>query len=618
MDNKQQGLLEFGAFRLDAVQRLLFSGGQQIPLTPKALETLLALVEADGRVVEKDELLKKVWPDTFVEEGSLARNISILRKVLGESPDDQKYIQTIPKRGYRFVAPVRCLTETRPVEAPAAANSVPRRPGAAVIAGSSLMIVAIVAFVVWQFGLRRENRGGFDSPIRSIAVLPLQNLSGDPKQEYFADGITDALITSLAQIRALKVISRTSVMRYKGSTKRLPDIAHELGADAILEGSVQRDGNKVRITAQLIQAASDTHMWARSYDSDLSDILHLEAELASVVAREIQVQVGADARKRLNRTPRIEAAAQDEYLLARHQQDIRDEAHLKEAIRHFEAAIQIAPDFAAAYAGLGHAWVQRGVLGDSGFRKSEAPARKAAIRAIELDPDLAEAHEALADVLMFYDLAWVTSEQEFRRAIELQPNSVGAHVYYATLLEVLGRFDEAVAEGRRSLELDPVSVTVNSEYGRVLFRARRYDESIRQYLRTLELDPEDRITRLRLVDAYLQTFRFQEALALLPTTPSQDARAYALAGRTAEARKIVDGVTNGYSRLDYALALFALKEYDRGFQSLTKAFDDRGYVNLIACDPRWDTLRGDPRFQSLIHRLGLPERADQDRRFVNR
>ena len=592
MSNQKLGLFEFGTFRLDAEQRLLFSGGQPVSLTPKAFDTLVLLVEAGGSVITKEELLHKIWPDTFVEEGSLARNISVLRKALGESPDDQKYIQTIPKRGYRFVAPVVPVGSL-----PAPEVKSQRSPKLA--AAVALAVLAGACLVAWQASPHAR------PSIRSIAVLPLENLSRDPAQDYFADGVTDALITSLAQIRALKVISRTSIMRYKGTTKSLQEIARELGADAVLEGTVQRDGTRVRISAQLIQAATDTHLWARSYDRDLTDILRLEGELAGVVAGEIQIQVEPETRRHLHGAPQVSPAAQDEYLLGLHFQDLRDEEHLKQAIRHFQAAVQLAPDFASAYAELGHAWVQRGVLGAAGFRASEAPARSATIRAIELDPQLAEAHAALAHVLMFYDLAWATSEQEFRRAIELDPSNVDAHVYYATLLEVLGRNSEAIGEGKRALELDPVSVTVNSEYGRVLFRARKYDEAIRQYQRTLELDPEDRVTQWRLVDAYIESGRIQEALKLQPR-PTQIARAYALLGRRDEARTVLTTATEP-GRLDIALAYFALGDRDRGFVELTRAFDDRRYVNLVACDPRWDIVRDDPRFGALINRLGLPK-----------
>lgn len=293
--------------------------------------------------------------------------------------------------------------------------------------------------------------------------------------------------------------------------------------------------------------------------------------------------------------------------MARHHQENRSDPHLELAIRHFEAVVRLEPNFAPAYASLSHVWLQRGVLGRSGFRESEAPARKAALRALALDPDLAEAHEALAQILMFYDLDWTASEREYRRAIELDPNNVYAHVYYATLLEVLQRFPEAIEEGQRSLALDPVSTTVNSEYGRVLFRARRYGEAIRQYLRTLELDPKDNTTRHRLAEAYLQTGRFAEALNL--DIPALRIRTYASAGRRAEARQILSSMLDTHPRkhIEIALDYFALGERDRGLDRLANAFDERQYVNLVVCDPQFDAVRDDPRFRALVARLGLQE-----------
>jgi TolB-like protein/Tfp pilus assembly protein PilF len=449
----------------------------------------------------------------------------------------------------------------------------------------------------------------------------LQNLSGNPAQDYIADGVTDALITSLAQIRSLRVISRTSVLRYRGTTKPLREIAGELGVDAILEGTVQPSGNQLRITTQLIRADSDTHLWARSYQRDLGDILRLEGEVASEVAHEVKAEIGA-AGEHFQGIGRILPAAQDEYFLALHFQDERDDSHLVQAIRHYESAIELQPDFALAYAGLSRAWVQRGVLGDIGFRSAEAPARKAVLRALELDPKLGEAHESLAHILMFYDLAWATAEEEFRRAIEIAPSDVFAHVYYATLLETLGRFDEGIEEGKRSVALDPVSTTVNSEYGRVLYRARRYDDAIRQLQRTLELEPGSQGVRARLADVLNRIGKYHEALTLdtppkFPSNPStlllaKLARDHALIGETAEARKLVKQAElrsqeKGY--MSIALAHLALGDRDQAMIWLAKAFDERQYVSLIACDPQWDAVRGDPRFRTLLRRLGLPDSA---------
>ena len=616
MPNKQKHLLEFGDFQIDREQQVLLRNGELVSLGPKVFATLLVLAESGGRVMEKDELLTKIWPDSFVEEGSLARVVSTLRKALGENPDSQEYIQTIPKRGYRFVPEIR----TPPEPVPKGAIGVPVSPSYSLSRGARLGTIllmltlsggAVVLLRTWNAPVRQPQ-------IHSIAVLPLHNLSKVPEQDYFSDGITDALITSLAQIRGLKVISQTSVMRYKGTTKPLPAIAQELGSDAILQGSVQRDGNRVRISAQLVHGSTDVHVWAKSYDRDISDILGLEGDVATAIAQEIEAQITPEAAKRFRSPLKIAPAAQDEYLLARYQQDKRDEMHLQQAIRHFERAIEIEPRFAAAYAHLAHAWLERGVWGALAFREPEVPARAAAFKAIELDPDLAEAHAALAQVLVFYDWAWVTAEQQFRRAIDQDPNSVYAHMYYASLLEGLGRFSEAIPEVQRALTLDPLSTGVESEYGRILFRARQYEDAIRHLQRALELDSQNSGAYMRLADVYEQTGRVTEALQLMDHVSGMEsarsaafARLYGLLGRRADALTILSRIAgpeqDPRGAQGIALAYFALGDRDRGFQWLTRAFDQRQMVVYVPIDPRYDDVRDDPRFAALARRLGLSE-----------
>lgn len=650
MINKGKRLLEFGAFRVDTAQRLLFRDDQLVPLTPKAFDTLQLLIEADGRIVEKEELLKKIWPDTFVEEGSLARNISILRKVLGESPDDQKCIQTIPKRGYRFVAPVKVSSaigaavvveeHTRiqaafdiqtdsGIEGQGTAAENPRqrvlrfrRLRAIAILG--LAAIAAVGVLVWKFGGRSMSRSvqSVNSPrVYTLAVLPLDNLSHDDSQDYFSDGITDALITSLAQVEALHVISRTSAMRYKKTSKSLPQIARELGVDAILEGSVQREGDRVRISAHLVKAATDTQIWAKDYELDLSHLLQLEGGVARAIAREVQIQITPEESRRLTRSRVVSAPAQDLYMQARDLEERRGETNLAQAITRYEGALALQPEFAAAYAGLARAWLERGLWGAVEFRQTEGPARMAAERALELEPDSADAHAVAALVYAFYDSAWITAEREFRRAIDLDPNSVYAHRFLGVCLEALGRFPEAIEEEQRALALDPVSATIESEYARVLFRARKFDESVRHFQRAMELDPQDFGAYTRLAEVYEQTGRFPEALALIekglrlrdaePVKSPALGRAYALAGRRTDAIDILSYVTKPGSNpqwaQDIALIYFALGDRDRGIQWLTRAFEERQLLIYLKVDPRFDAVRNDARFQALVRRLGIPE-----------
>jgi TolB-like protein/cytochrome c-type biogenesis protein CcmH/NrfG len=345
--------------------------------------------------------------------------------------------------------------------------------------------------------------------------LPLENLSGDSSQEYFSDGTTEALISSLAQIRALKVISRTSAMRYKRTTKPLPEIARELGVDAIVEGTVQRSGTRVRISAHLIRAATDESLWARDYDEDASDALKLEANVAQDIAQGIRVEVTSQESQRLRADRHISAAAQDAYFQGRYHGWKLDEEDLKEAIGYYEQAVRIEPDFAEAYAGLSHAWHERGVWGAISFRDSEAPVKSAARRALDLDPNLADAHTALGDALYMYDLNWTGADEELRRGVDLDPNNLEAHTYYGNFLMAAGRFPEAIREAERAVSIDPVSSTVQSNYARILFRARKYQDAEIHYKKAIELDSQDFAAYTRLAEVFEQTGRLEEALKVV-------------------------------------------------------------------------------------------------------
>ena len=453
-----------------------------------------------------------------------------------------------------------------------------------------------------------------------------QQYAGDTRQEEIAHRVAWAAVkrayvkVGKAQIEALQVISRTSAMRYKKTGKSLRQVASELGVDVILEGTVQREGNRIRISAQLVQASTDTHLWAKDYEFDLSNLLQLEGDVARTIAREIQIRVTPEESRRLAQGRIVSPTAQDLYMQAQYYQERRDEENLAQAIAQYERAIALEPDFAAAYAGLARAWLERGIWGKIEFRQAEAPARKAALMALELEPGSSDAHAVFAHVSAFYDLAWTTADREFRRAIELDPKSVYAHRLFGVVLEALGRFPEAIGEEQRALALDPVSSIVESEYARVLFRARKFDESARHFQRAIELDPQDFGAYTRLAEVYEQTGRFQEGLALIEKALRQPnaslvkspalGRAYALAGKRVDALDILSYVTKPNSNprwsQDIALIYFALGDLDHGFQWLTKAFDQRQILIYLKVDPRFDNVRADPRFDSLVLRLGMP------------
>jgi TolB-like protein len=348
-----------------------------------------------------------------------------------------------------------------------------------------LLLIAVGAYVVLKDpGVQPDRRS-----ITSLAVLPLENLSGDPAQDYLAEGVTEALIGQFAQIRALRVVSRTSSMAVRGRQTPLPEIAKVLGVDAIVQGSVQRSGDRVRIDVRLIDGRTDAHLWARDYEQEVTDILKLQSEVARAVGEEIRVQITAEERARIASARTVHPAAHQEYLIGRYHLWRDNDEHLRRAIAHFARAIELDPQFAAAYASLAHAWWKRGLWGDTGLVATEAPARAAAQRALELDNALPEAYVVHADLVRLYDRDLVRAEELVARALALQPHNVDAHYTYALVLMTIGRFDEAIGHMETAERLDPLSPAIQSDFGRVLYRARRYDDAIQHFTRALELEP---------------------------------------------------------------------------------------------------------------------------------
>ena len=621
---------EFEPFFLDAVKRRLLRNGEPVPLAPKVLETLLVLIDNRERVLTKDELLKQVWGDTIVEEGGLTRNISILRKTLGEKPDDHQFVVTLPARGYQFVAEVREVRGNR--EEPEAAP-VPALPESGfrlrgrISARRWLVFGGLAALVLLgsiTYALRPVR--ATKPEIRSLAVLPLDNLSGDPMQEYFADGMTEALIGNLARISALRVVSRTSVMRFKGARTSLSEIARVLNVDAVIEGSVQRTGDRVKISIQFIHAPTDTHLWAREYERELMDILKLQSEVARSVAEEIRIQVTAEERARMASAGTVNPAAYQEYLLGQYHLWKLNDEHLARAVDHFERATHLDPGYAAAHAGLSHAWWWRGAWGAKSFKEVEVPSRTAARKALELDPRLAEAHVSMGRI-KYLDWDWTGTEKDFGRALEIDPNNLDAHFFCAMLFMALGRFPESITHMQRAEQLDPLLSTVQSGFGRVLYRARRFEDAISHMNRAIELEPQSPGAYSRLADVYEQMGRYTEALALHekvraignhpPGRSPRVARIYARMGKRKEARQILATLrrTGGdqflaglyNASLDLAGLYAALGDKDEAFRLLFKYTEVRDGLGVyVKVDPPLDVLHSDPRWQVLLRRMKLP------------
>jgi serine/threonine-protein kinase len=507
-------------------------------------------------------------------------------------------------------------------------GSLPRRGRVPLpyIAGGILATLAVVLALAVGLNVAklRDRLLGVAAPprIESLAVLPLENLSRDPEQEYFADGMTDALIAELGQIGSLRVISRTSAMRYKKTDKPLPQIARELNVDALIEGSVLRSGDRVRVTAQLIGAVPERHLWARSYERDLRDVLTLQSEVAQAIANEIRIKVTPQVQARLARARPVSPEAHEAYLKGLYYRNLRTEDGLKKSIDSLQQAIEKDPGYALAYVGLADSYSVLTSWGLMAPREAYPRAKAAALKALELDETLAEAHASLGVVSNEYDWDWVGAEKEFKRAIELNPGYAFARHAYAEYLSQMGRHNEAIAEIKRAQELDPLSLAINAIVGYVFFHARRYDEAIAQYRSTLELNAGFYPAHLFLGWAYEQQKLYDEAISEYrkaialeqgsPRVAAYLALGYAAAGKRTEALKIISNLRQ-LSKQRYvspygiAQVYTALGDFDQAFAWLEKAYEERPYELLyLKVDPRNDPLRSDPRFQDLLRRMNFP------------
>jgi TolB-like protein/Tfp pilus assembly protein PilF/tRNA A-37 threonylcarbamoyl transferase component Bud32 len=540
-----------------------------------------------------------------------------------------KALQKERGRRYQTAAELKADLERLKREVPSRrgvtwARYVPRRvarsiPYVAAAVGLMALLSVLVGLNVGGLRDRMIHRAAAPR-IQSLAVLPLENLSGDPEQDYFADGMTEELITNLAKISALKVISRTSMMQYKGTKKPLPQIAKELNVDAVVEGSVLRSGERVRITAQLIEAKTDRHLWAQSYEGDLRDVLRLQSEVARTVANEIQIKLTPHEQARLARAQRVNPEAHLAYLRGRHSLEKFTQEDLSKALEYFQKATEIDPTYAPAYAGMADAHYGFSNLYISP-REAIPRVKTAALKALALDETLAEAHVSLAIAKLLYDYDYPGAETELRRAIELNPNYAWAHLWYGWLLAQLERFEEAMAEVARAHELDPLSLNIRIYGFLPVYFARRYDEAAKQLQEIVLTDPNYYLVHAYVGLVYEQQDKLSEAVAEFqrataldnsPEPRAQLAHAYALAGRKFEARKLLaelmERAKHQYlSPYNIALIYVGLGDYPRALQSLENALEDRSeWCPFLKVDPRLDPLRSTPRFQNLLRRMNLP------------
>ena len=656
-----------GLFHIDLSTAELRKNGIRIPLQEQPFRVLSLLLEHPGEVVTREELQARVWPsDTYVgfDEG-INTAIRKLRVAFGDSADNPRFIETLPRRGYRFIAPVRELpkgegnndsgidsrAETLPVAVavgtierqvvePTGRASVPTEPIArrwswklAVggVAGA-LLVMVMVAVGVY---LARSRHRSAAAPAKRImlAILPFENLSNDASQEYFSDGLTEETITDLGELspEQMGVIARTSAMAYKHTNKTVSQIGQELRVDYILEGSVRREGGRARVSAQLIRVSDQTHLWAQNYDRELHDVLDIENDLGKAIAAEVQANLTPQRQSALARQHPVDPEAYDLYLQGRYYWNERTPAGIKESIEYFKKATAKDPNFALAYVGLADAYNISNIVGLYSPKESLPKAAEAATRAIELDPLLAEPHAALGMEKSHYEFDFPGAEREFRKALELNPNSAYAHLFYSNCyLLPMGREAEAVAENQKALTLDPLSLPINNFMGMTYLFVGDFEKSYRQFQYTIKMDPTFPLAHAYFASLLFEMGKFDEAI-------EEDEKAEVLSGASpekaaAEAESTRKAFQNGGEKGLWQLSLettmlqfrrgdksvlasslaaaYARAGYtDKAFEWLDKAYEERDGqdITLLKYDPSYKDLRGDPRYAAFQRRMGLPK-----------
>jgi TolB-like protein/DNA-binding winged helix-turn-helix (wHTH) protein/Flp pilus assembly protein TadD len=638
-DHELRGRFRFGVFELDLGAGELRKNGLRVRLQEQPFLVLATLLERPGEVVSREELQKKLWPaDTFVDfDHGLNKAINKVRDVLGDSAESPRFVETIARRGYRFLAEVKAV-DTTPVRRP----ELPTQPQLGVTAHdrpdhaskfakrnylrpsltwkiSVFALLVLIAFLgTWTF--RSRNHG--PSVIHSLAVLPLESLSSDASQDYFADGMTDELISDLGQISSLRVISRTSVMTYKHVRKPLPQIARELNVDAVVEGTVLRSGDRVRITAQLIEASTDKHLWSQSYEGELRDTLALQNKVARAIADQIRVNLNPQEQAALKKVTVVDPEAYESYLKGRYFWNKRTADGLGKAIEYFNEAVERKPDYAQAYAGLADSYALAGdwKYGLLAPREAYPKAKAAATKAIALDDTLGEAHISLAFCLDNFDWDWESGGKEFRRGIELSPDYAIGHEWYGWHLAASGRNDEAIAEVEKAANLDPLSPSIGADLAEELLVAHRFDEAIKQGRLTIALDPFFAPTHYVLGQAFVQKRNYSEAIAELKKATELSpgstaftanlAYAYAVSGDRDKATKLLNDLKNQSSQSspnapEIAMVYVGLDEKDQAMAWLEKAYAER-FSPWVLMRPCFDPLRSDPGFEDLVRRIGFP------------
>ncbi len=622
MPGETKEMYEFGRFRLDIARRTLSRGGEPLPLTSKLFDTLLALVANHERVLLKDELMKLVWPDSFVEEVNLAQNVSALRRLLGESPGQNRYIATIPGKGYRFVSEVRCAHEpVREIPAAVSRDEPPEVRGITSRSPSRLVFIASCAFLalagfVYVMGIAGKRRATF-SRQRSVAVLPFRSLGRQDADDHLGIGVTDAVITKLSNVRVLVVRPTSSVLRYMDRTADPAKAGQELAVESLLDGKIQESGDRIRVTVQLLRVSDGQPIWAQTFDDKLTDIFTLEDSISERVAHALAVRLGVQEQKEMGRHYTSNIEAYRDYVEGRYFEFQFTPGGLNQALWEFNRAIELDPSYALAYAGLADAYTTASdwILPP---REALPNAESAARKALLLDDQLAEAHAALAHALL-HEWKLKASSEEFRRALSLNPNNTSFYFAYSEYLADTHRQDEAISELNKALQLDPLSPEINGMLLWPKYLKRDYDGALQACNKTLKLYPDSWIAHWWGGVGYVMKREFPQALTELQkarllnpgsTGPIASlAAAYARSGNRSEAEKLLQELISRRSKqyvspMDIAGVYHALGQKDEMFRWLDRAYEDQSELLIVIdYDPQWHDLRDERRFQDLVERI---------------
>ena len=648
---QNQSSYEFGDFRIDPVDRILMRQGEVVPLTPKVFDLLIMLIENQGRVVEKDQLMNAVWPNTFVEEGNLTQNISVLRKALGNGSNGRQYIQTIPRRGYRFTGNIRVVraNEELIIEEQSRSHLIieqsedrstavadralaEARPGLTriqrnfLVAGAGLSVV-ILAGLIWNSWRKPQEptQVAARSPIKTIAVLPFKPLSKEGREEYLELGIADALITRLSSLKQIRVRPTSSVRKFAGTNYDPIVAGRELKTDAVIDGSIQRLGDRLRINVQLIRLSDGSVLWGYHCDDLCTDLFTAQDSISENVAHSLALTLTDVEDEALSKRYTTSAEALRDYLNARYYYGKRTREAAGKTVEYLEKAVALDPQYALAYAALAEAHASAAFLHLQRTEEAMPKAKIAAEQALRIDPGLSEAHSAAGFIKLTYDWDWYGAEREFERALELNPNQSVVHDDYATVLEVLGRTDEAIVEVNKARELDPLSLLISRNNGRAYYYARHYDQAIRIWLETTEMDPTFPVVNNWLTWAYEIEGNYAEAVdrdlkqeaisGLTAESMASLRQAYKSAGWAGYWQRVLELHQDDLKNPDtsdydaYAIAHIhrRLGRTDEAFQWLNKACDARSvWMIWLKVDPALNSLRSDPRFAQLLKRVDLP------------